>query len=135
MIDWPWEKNVIPYIKGEEYKTNEPLKILARLTVTIVVKTLKKCYLYASSNFSWAHGIGATSFSKKNLPNLYRIYFRKFKTDDLIPIYLQPQNLQSLLKTIDASTKIRYKYLYDSDIGRIEEDKFFDYRFIGLSTI
>ena len=142
LTDHDMKNNVIPYIKGEEYKTeNEPLKIFGKIDGKSIVKSKTLKVNAICTRVPTFHGHMALvqlGFSKKK-PTKFVLesILEKFKTDDLITnLPSAPKSAIVVKKQIDRPQPRLDINIYNGmtvTVGRIEEDKFFDYRFIGLS--
>ncbi|NSW91542.1 MAG: aspartate-semialdehyde dehydrogenase [Firmicutes bacterium] len=140
--DWPeMEDNVIPYIGGEEDKSeNEPLKIWGYIEGEQIIKAQKpvissQCYRVPVSDGHMA--AVSVSFSKKpskeEIIELWNDFKGKPQILDL------PSAPKQFLKYFEENDRPQTKLDRDYEkgmgvtLGRLREDCIFDYKFVGLS--
>lgn len=137
-----WKENVIPFIPGEEVKTEqEPLKILGSLSKKGILQAESPIISAVCTRVSVIDGHTAVvhlSF-RNDVPNLETIknIWREFKAEPqafnlpMAPrqpiIYLEDENRPQpkLDRNLDKGMAV--------SVGRLEKDTFFDIRFIALS--
>ena len=140
--DWPeMEGNIIPYIGGEEEKSEqEPLRIWGRLEGGVIVKAKEPVITCQCIRVPVLNGHTAAVFVK----------FRKSPTkEQLIEKLVQFKGIPQEL-SLPSAPKQFIQYLEDSDrpqvtldvdfehgmgisIGRLREDTVYDWKFVGLS--
>lgn len=140
--DWPeMEGNIIPYIGGEEEKSEqEPLRIWGHIEGGIIVKAKEPVITCQCIRVPVLNGHTAAVFVK----------FRKSSTkEQLIEKLVQFKGLPQEL-SLPSAPKQFIQYLEDSDrpqvtldvdfehgmgisIGRLREDTVYDWKFVGLS--
>ena len=139
---WPeMVDNVIPYIGGEDEKSeNEPLKIWGHVEDGKIVNATKpvisaQCLRVACSDGHMA----AVSVSFKNKPSIEQIkeIWANFETEAQrlqLPSAPKPF-LQYFEDPARPQTKLDrdFENGFGISIGRLREDKLFDYRFVCLS--
>ena len=140
--DWPeMEGNIIPYIGGEEEKSEqEPLRILGELKDGVIVKASEPVITCQCIRVPVLNGHTAAVFVK----------FRKKPTkeemiDRLVKFKGLPQEL-----SLPSAPKQFMRYMEEDDrpqitldvdfengmgisVGRLREDTVYDYKFVGLS--
>ena len=140
--DWPeMEGNIIPYIGGEEEKSEqEPLRIWGHIEGGIIVKAKEPVITCQCIRVPVLNGHTAAVFVK----------FRKSPTkEQLIEKLVQfkglPQELslpsapKQFIQYLEEDNRPQVKLDVDYErgmgvsIGRIREDKVYDFKFIGLS--
>ncbi len=133
--------NTIPFISGEEEKSEiEPLKIFGNVKDGHIVnnneiKISAQCVRVAVSD-----GHLATVFVKfKNKPTKEEIIDKWNNFKSPIQNYNLPSSPEKFITYFDASDRPQPKLdrnLYNGmgiSVGRLREDKIFDYKFVGLS--
>ena len=140
--DWPeMEGNIIPYIGGEEEKSEqEPLRIWGHIEGGIIVKAKEPVITCQCIRVPVLNGHTAAVFVK----------FRKSPTkEQLIEKLVQFKGIPQEL-SLPSAPKQFIQYLEDSDrpqvtldvdfehgmgisIGRLREDTVYDWKFVGLS--
>ena len=136
------KENVIPFIAGEEEKTEkEPLKILGKLTKSGIENAESPEFSAVCVRVPVEDGHTAVvqvSF-KKPKPSIEEIkrIWKNFRGE---PQKLKlPSAPKNPIICLDDPDRPQVKLDVNSEngmavtIGRLEEDKFFDYRFVGLS--
>ena len=140
--DWPeMEDNVIPYIGGEEDKSeNEPLRIWGFIKGNEIVKAEKpiisaQCYRVPVSDGHMASV--AVSFNKKPTREEIIEAWESFKGKP--QIHGLPSAPKQFLKYYEENDRPQTKLDRDCEngmgitIGRLREDNIFDYKFACLS--
>ena len=140
--DWPeMEDNLIPYISGEEEKSEkEPLKIWGRIEGNQIVKAEKpvisaQCYRVPVSDGHMASV--SVSFEKK--PSKEEIFSAWNSYKGKPQILGLPSAPKQFLKYFEEDNRPQTKLDRDYEngmgitIGRLREDKIFDYKFACLS--
>ena len=140
--EWPeMVENVIPYISGEEEKSEqEPLRILGELKDGVIVKASEPAITCQCIRVPVLNGHTAAVFVK----------FRKHPTKEQLIEKLvnfkglpQEQNLPSAPKQFiqyleeDNRPQVKADVDYENgmgvSIGRLREDTIYDFKFVGLS--
>lgn len=136
------KENVIPYIGGEEEKTeNEPLKIFGRVSENGIIQSNELIVNAVCTRVPVIDGHTAVVHIgfKEAIPSI-----EEFKSI-LASFHGEPQDLdlpsapQQPIIVLEDIDRPQPKLDRDSDkgmavtVGRIAEDEFFDFRFIGLS--
>jgi len=140
--DWPeMEDNLIPYISGEEEKSEkEPLKIWGHIEGNQIVKAEKpvisaQCYRVPVSDGHMASV--SVSFEKK--PSKEEIFSAWNSYKGKPQILGLPSAPKQFLKYFEEDNRPQTKLDRDYEngmgitIGRLREDKIFDYKFACLS--
>jgi aspartate-semialdehyde dehydrogenase len=137
-----WQKNVIPNISGEELKTEqEPLKILGTVTPSGIsnFEDLTISALCTRVPVVDGHTAVVHASFENNIPDLDTIkkIWTEFRADpQALSLPFAPQEP---IIYLDEGDRPQPKLDRDSDkgmavtIGRLENDTFFDIRFVGLS--
>ena len=137
-----WRETVIPFISGEEAKTEkEPLKILGKLTKSRIENAETPAFSAVCTRVPVVDGHTAVvqvSFkeSKPSIKDIKRIW-KNFRGEP--QILKLPSAPKKPIIFLDEPDRPQVKLDANSEngmavtIGRLEEDKFFDYRFVGLS--
>ena len=137
------EKNIVPFIFGEEEKTiNEPLKILGSVSKNGIKKNHKINFSATCTRVPVIDGhtaIVQISF-KKDIPSLNKI--KQILTKYNSPLKTMGLPMSPKEPIIYLRAENRPQPRLDSNlgngmsvsIGRLSKDKFFDLRFIGLSN-
>ena len=139
---WPeMVDNVIPYIGGEEEKSEqEPLKIWGRIEGDKIVKAEKpvisaQCYRVAAADGHMA----AVSVSFEKKPEKEEI-LRRWKEYQGLPQKLElPSAPKQFLNYFEEDNRPQTRLDRDIEggmgvsIGRLREDSIFDYKFVSLS--
>ncbi len=140
--DWPeMEGNIIPYIGGEEEKSEqEPLRILGELKDGVIVKASEPVITCQCIRVPVLNGHTAAVFVK----------FRKKPTkEELIDRLVKFKGLPQEL-SLPSAPKQFMRYMEEDDrpqitldvdfengmgisVGRLREDTVYDYKFVGLS--
>ena len=140
--DWPeMEGNIIPYIGGEEEKSEqEPLRIWGEIKDGVIVKASEPKITCQCIRVPVLNGHTAAVFVK----------FRKKPTkEELIDRLVKFSGLPQELKTPSSQTQfipyleedhrpqvsldVDYENGMGISVGRIREDSIYDYKFVGLS--
>ena len=137
-----WRETVIPFIAGEEEKTEkEPLKILGKLTKSGIENAKTPAFSAVCARVPVEDGhiaVVQVSF-KKPKPSIEEIkrIWKNFRGEP--QILKLPSAPKNPIIFLDEPDRPQVKLDVNSEngmavtIGRLEEDKFFDYRFVGLS--
>lgn len=140
--EWPeMMGNIIPYIGGEEEKSEqEPLRILGTLVNGKIVKAAEPIITTQCIRVPVLNGHTAAvfvNFGKKPTKEQIIAKWRSFKglpQDMNLPSapkhfiqYLEDDNRPQVALDVD------YENGYGISLGRLREDKVFDYKFVGLS--
>ncbi len=139
---WPeMVDNVIPYIGGEDEKSeNEPLKLWGRVENGLIVNAEKpvisaQCLRVAASDGHMA----AVSVSFRDKPTKEEILARWANYETEAQRLALPSAPKPFLQYFDDPTRPQTRLDRDFQggfgvsIGRLREDKIFDYRFVCLS--
>lgn len=140
--DWPeMEHNIIPYIGGEEEKSEqEPLRVLGKVVDGEVVKAAEPLITSQCIRVPVQDGHTATVF----------VNFKKKPTkeqliDALVNFKGEPQKLElpnapkQFIQYLEEDNRpqvaldVNYENGFGVSIGRLREDSFFDWKFVGLS--
>ena len=140
--DWPeMVENIIPYIGGEEEKSEqEPLRIFGKIENGVIVKAEEPTITCQCVRVPVLNGHTAAVFVK----------FRKHPTKEqliekLVNIKGLPQELElpsapkQFIQYLEEDNRpqvhadVNYENGMGISIGRLREDKVYDYKFIGLS--
>ncbi len=140
--DWPeMVGNIIPYISGEEEKSErEPLKVLGtvengRLTLASEPKITCQCLRVPVLNGHTAAVF--INFEKKPAKEQLiekLVHFKGFPQEAHLPG--APEQFIRYLEEDDrpqVKIDVDYGHGMSVSIGRLREDKIFDYKFVGLS--
>ena len=142
-IQWPeMISNVIPYIEGEEEKSErEPLRILGNIEDEKV--HLKEDLKISAQCIRASVKIGHTAscavrFRKKVTLDELIYALENVKTDiDKYDLPSKPKTFIQYLKE-DNRPEVQKDVLFENgmgiSIGRLREDNLFDYKFVGLSN-
>lgn len=133
--------NVIPYIGGEEEKSeNEPLKIWGKLEDGKIINAINPVITTQCLRVPVLDGHIAAVFVKfKNKPSKEQILeaWRDFKAPELVRNL--PSAPKEFLHYFEEENRPQPKLDRDFEhgmgitMGRLREDKVYDYKFIGLS--
>ncbi|SFA69679.1 aspartate-semialdehyde dehydrogenase [Acetitomaculum ruminis DSM 5522] len=140
--DWPeMEGNIIPFISGEEEKSEqEPLKIFGNIEDGVIKKAVSPIITTQCIRVPVLNGHTAAvfvNFEKK--PTKEQLIekittFKGFPQEENLPSapkqfiqYLEDDNRPQV--TLD----VNFENGMGVSIGRLREDKLFDYKFVGLS--
>lgn len=140
--DWPeMEGNIIPYIGGEEEKSEEePLRLWGKLQNGVIVKAESPVITCQCIRVPVLNGHTAAAFVK----------FRKKVTkeeliDKLVHFKGLPQELQlpsapkQFIQYLEEDNRpqvrsdVDFEHGMGISIGRLREDKVYDFKFVGLS--
>lgn len=140
--DWPeMEHNIIPYIGGEEEKSEqEPLRVLGKVVDGEVVKAAEPLITSQCIRVPVQDGHTATVF----------VNFKKKPTKEqlieaLVNFKGEPQKLElpnapkQFIQYLEEDNRpqvaldVNYENGFGVSIGRLREDSFFDWKFVGLS--
>ncbi len=140
--DWPeMERNIIPYIGGEEEKSEqEPLKIFGRIEGDVIVKAQSPIITTQCIRVPVLNGHTAAVFvrfkkkpTKEELKEALSSYSGEPQKLALPSApkqfmrYMEEDNRPQVLLDVD------YENGMGISIGRLREDILFDYKFVGLS--
>ena len=141
--DWPeMVQNIIPYIGGEEEKSeDEPLKILGRIENGEIVKADGINITAQCVRVPVQDGHTAACFVKfRKKPESKEVLIQKLRDFSGFPQeadlpnapkpfiqYLEDDNRPQVKLDVD------YEGGYGVSVGRVREDKIYDYKFIGLA--
>ena len=140
--DWPeMIENVIPYIGGEEEKSEqEPLRVLGQIEDGVIVKALEPAITAQCIRVPVLDGHTAAVFiSFKKKPSKGQL-IQKLVDYKGLPQELElpsaPKQFIQYLKE-DNRPQVKEDVDYENgmgvSIGRLREDSVFDYKFVGLS--
>lgn len=140
--DWPeMEGNIIPYISGEEEKSEqEPLKVFGRVENGVIVKAESPLISAQCIRVPVLNGHTATvSISFKNKPSK-EVLIEKLRSFSGEPQALKlPHAPEHFIQYMDEDDRPQVRLDVDAEggmgitIGRLREDSIFDYKFVGLS--
>ena len=140
--DWPeMEGNIIPYIGGEEEKSEqEPLRIWGKIENGVIVKATEPKITCQCIRVPVLNGHTAAVFVKFRKKPTKEQLIEKLENFKGLP---QELNLPSAPKqfirymTEDNRPQVTEDVNYENgmgiSIGRIREDSIYDYKFVGLS--
>ena len=140
--DWPeMEGNVIPYIGGEEEKSEqEPLKIWGRVEGGVIVKAKEPLITCQCIRIPVLNGHTASVFVKfRKNPSKEKLIDRLCKFRGLPQELGLPSAPKQLIRYLEEEnlTQVSNDVYYDRgmvrSVGRLREDTVYDWKFIGLS--
>ncbi len=142
--DWPEMKgNVIPFISGEEEKSEvEPLKIWGHIEGDAIVKAQSPIITSQCIRVPVLYGHTAAvfvNFAGEKKPDK-DLLIRKMEEFSGLPQKLQlPSAPKQFIRYMREDNRpqvladVDYEHGMGISIGRLREDKIFDYKFVGLS--
>ena len=142
--DWPEMKgNVIPFISGEEEKSEvEPLKIWGHIEGDAIVKAQSPIITSQCIRVPVLYGHTAAvfvNFAGEKKPDK-DLLIRKMEEFSGLPQKLQlPSAPKQFIRYMREDKRpqvladVDYEHGMGISIGRLREDKIFDYKFVGLS--
>lgn len=142
--DWPeMEGNVIPFISGEEEKSEmEPLKIWGRIEGDQIVPAKGPVITSQCIRIPVLYGHTATvfvNFAGENKPKKEDL-IEKMESFSGLPQALNlPSAPRHFIRYMTEDNRpqvtldVNYEHGMGITIGRLREDKLFDYKFVGLS--
>ena len=142
--DWPEMKgNVIPFISGEEEKSEvEPLKIWGHIEGDAIVKAQSPIITSQCIRVPVLYGHTAAvfvNFAGEKKPDK-DLLIRKMEEFSGLPQKLQlPSAPNQFIRYMREDNRpqvladVDYEHGMGISIGRLREDKIFDYKFVGLS--
>ncbi len=134
--------NIIPYIAGEEEKTEkEPLKILGEVTEKGITASDKLKISATCTRVPVVDGHTAIMHIgfKENVPDIDRIksIWRDFRADSMVSeLPSSPEKPLIYLEDVDRpqpKLDMNAGRGMSVSVGRLAEDKFFDFRYVALS--
>lgn len=140
--DWPeMEKNIIPYIGGEEEKSEqEPLKILGKVENGEIIKAEEPLITTQCIRVPVLDGHTAAvfvSFEKKPTKEQIIKAWREWKG---LPQKLNlPSAPKQFIQYLEEDNRpqvaldVNYENGFGISMGRLREDTVYDYKFVGLS--
>ena len=140
--DWPeMEGNVIPYIGGEEGKSEqEPLKIWGRVEGGVIVKAKEPLITCQCIRIPVLNGHTASVFVKfRKNPSKEKLIDRLCKFRGLPQELGLPSAPKQLIRYLEeenrpqVSIDVDYERGMGISVGRLREDTVYDWKFIGLS--
>ena len=140
--DWPeMEGNIIPYIGGEEEKSEqEPLRIWGKVENGVIVKADLPVITSQCIRVPVLNGHTATVFvTFENKPEKEQIIeaWRSFKgLPQELALPSAPKNFIQYLEDDNrpqVALDVDYENGMGVSLGRLREDTIFDYKFVGLS--
>lgn len=140
--DWPeMEGNVIPYIGGEEEKSEqEPLKIWGRVEGGVIVKAKEPLITCQCIRIPVLNGHTASVFVKfRKNPSKEKLIDRLCKFRGLPQELGLPSAPKQLIRYLEeenrpqVSIDVDYERGMGISVGRLREDTVYDWKFIGLS--
>lgn len=140
--DWPeMEGNVIPYIGGEEEKSEqEPLKIWGRVEGGVIVKAKEPLITCQCIRIPVLNGHTASVFVKfRKNPSKEQLIDRLCKFRGLPQELGLPSAPKQLIRYLEeenrpqVSIDVDYERGMGISVGRLREDTVYDWKFIGLS--
>ena len=140
--DWPeMEGNIIPYIGGEEEKSEqEPLKIYGKLEDGVIVKAELPKITTQCIRVPVLNGHTAAVFVKFNKKPTKEQLIEKLVQFKGVPQELDlPNAPKQFIKYLEEDNRPQVTLDVDYEngmgvcIGRLREDSIYDYKFVGLS--
>ncbi len=140
--DWPeMIENVIPYIGGEEEKSEqEPLKILGKIENGQIVKATEPAITCQCIRVPVLDGHTASVFVKFRKKPTKEQLIEKLVSYRGVPQELElPSAPKHFIQYMEEDNRPQVKLDVDFEhgmgisIGRLREDKVYDYKFVGLS--
>lgn len=140
--DWPeMEGNIIPYIGGEEEKSEqEPLRLWGRVENGVVVKAEAPLITSQCIRVPILDGHTASVFVKFNKKPSREELIKALREFSGEPQRLQlpsaPEHFIQYLEEDDrpqVSLDVNYENGFGISVGRLREDTCFDWKFVGLS--
>ena len=140
--DWPeMEGNIIPYIGGEEEKSEqEPLKIYGKLEDGVIVKAELPKITTQCIRVPVLNGHTAAVFVKFNKKPTKEQLIEKLVQFKGVPQELDlPSAPKQFIKYLEEDNRPQVTLDVDYEngmgvcIGRLREDSIYDYKFVGLS--
>lgn len=140
--DWPeMEGNIIPYISGEEEKSEqEPLKLWGRIEDGVIVKAKEPVITCQCIRVPVLNGHTAAAFVKFRKKPTKEQLIEKLRQFKGLP---QEMNLPSAPKQFiqyleednrpQVSLDVDFENGMGISLGRLREDTVYDYKFVGLS--
>jgi aspartate-semialdehyde dehydrogenase len=140
--DWPeMEGNIIPYIGGEEEKSEqEPLRIWGKIEDGVIKKAELPVITTQCIRVPVLNGHTAAVFVKfKKKPTKEQL-IEKIKSFSGVPQELQlPSAPKQFIQYLEEDNRpqvqmdVDYENGMGISVGRLREDKVYDYKFVGLS--
>lgn len=140
--DWPeMVKNIIPYIGGEEEKSEqEPLRILGELKDGVIVKASEPVITCQCIRVPVLDGHTAAVFVKFRKKPTKEQLIEKLRAFSGLPQELElPSAPKQFIQYLEEDNRPQVKLDVDFErgmgvsIGRLREDTVYDYKFVGLS--
>ena len=140
--DWPeMEGNIIPYIGGEEEKSEkEPLKIWGKVEGGVIVPAKAPIISAHCSRVAVADGHMATCWASFDKPASKEEIIERWRTFEGLPQRLNlPSAPDPFIQYCEEDNRPQTKLDRDFErgmgvsMGRLRGDSLFDWRFVGLS--
>ena len=140
--DWPeMEGNIIPYIGGEEEKSEqEPLRIWGEIKDGVIVKASEPKITCQCIRVPVLNGHTAAVFVKfRKKPTTEELIDRLVKFSGLPQELKLPSAPEQCIQYLEednrpqVSLDVDYENGMGISVGRIREDSIYDYKFVGLS--
>ena len=140
--DWPeMEGNIIPYIGGEEEKSEqEPLRIWGEIKDGVIVKASKPMITCQCIRVPVLNGHTAAVFVKfRKKPTKEELIDRLVKFSGLPQELKLPSAPKQFIQYLEENNRpqvsldVDYENGMGISVGRIREDSIYDYKFVGLS--
>ena len=140
--DWPeMEGNIIPYIGGEEEKSEqEPLRIWGETKAGVIVKASEPKITCQCIRVPVLNGHTAAVFVKfRKKPTKEELIDRLVKFSGLPQELKLPSAPKQFIQYLEednrpqVSLDVDYENGMGISVGRIREDSIYDYKFVGLS--
>ncbi|MBR6485843.1 MAG: aspartate-semialdehyde dehydrogenase, partial [Lachnospiraceae bacterium] len=140
--DWPeMEGNVIPYIGGEEEKSEqEPLKILGKVVDGTIKKADSPLITTQCIRVPVLNGHTAAVFIRFNKKPTKEQLIKKIRSYSGVPQeLLLPSAPKQFIQYLEDDNRpqvtldVDYENGMGISIGRLREDTLFDFKFVGLS--
>ena len=140
--DWPeMEGNIIPYIGGEEEKSEqEPLRLWGKIEDGVIKKAESPVITTQCIRVPVLNGHTAAVFVKfKKKPTKEQL-IEKLKAFSGLPQELQlPSAPEQFIRYLEEDNRPQVRMVVDYEngmgvsVGRLREDTVYDYKFVGLS--
>lgn len=140
--DWPeMEGNIIPYIGGEEEKSEqEPLRIWGKIEDGVIVKAKEPVITCQCIRVPVLNGHTAAVFVKFRKKPTKEQLIEKIRTFKGLPQELKlpsaPEHFMQYLEEDNrpqVSLDVDFENGMGVSVGRLREDTVYDYKFVGLS--
>ena len=140
--DWPeMEGNIIPYIGGEEEKSEqEPLRLWGQIEDGVIVKAAEPVITCQCIRVPVLNGHTAAVFVKfRKKPTKEELIDRMVNFSGLPQKLALPSAPKQFIQYLEEDNRpqvaldVNYENGMGISVGRLREDALFDYKFVGLS--